>query len=89
MSFLRLDRDYRADGGLWTVSATNVDLFHQFQAFQSANPHNPMRFDIPDRDTIRGKCKIVKLYHGAVFLKPLTFTKVAVILVKEGIQLHR
>ena len=55
MSFLRADQDYRQHGGLYTVSTQDPELFHQFQAFQVARPQNPMSFDIPERQFLRGK----------------------------------
>ena len=60
MSFLNRDQDYRDQGGLYTISTRDLELFHQFQAFQEARPNNPMRYDIPERATLRGKNQILQ-----------------------------
>ena len=56
--FLPPGLNFRAEGGVVTISATEPGLHEEFEAFQAQYPDpriNPMALNIPDRNNIRGK----------------------------------
>ena len=41
--------------GKYTVDALSIRDLTAFEAFQLSTPDNPMKYEIPNRDRIRGK----------------------------------